>query len=166
MLLGCMPIHDPARSLVAVASIVPMVIAARLMSMAITIGIAMETAIAPIFSMSKGALAALRKSSAIAEVRVILMIHVAVETTWPVKPRTSADKQSAVEPLRPIVPIRRAVIGRVIEIPIRAGRRGTDTDGNLCPRRCRCRNSRYGKGRCCQRKTKSFHKTHNSPDYH
>src|ERR1039458_5411509 len=50
-----------------------------------------------------------RRRPTVAVSRIVAVIHVAVEPAPAVEPRPGSDKQSAVEPVRPIVPIGRAV---------------------------------------------------------
>jgi hypothetical protein len=63
-----------------------------------------------------------------------MMIDVPVEMLRPVKPRTRADEYAAREPIRAIVAVRRAVIGRNLIVPIRANWRLSYADCNLCIR--------------------------------
>jgi hypothetical protein len=65
---------------------------------------------------------------------IVIMIYVAVKVFRPVKPWSRADKKAARKPLGSIVAVRRAVIGRDLIIAIRAYRRHSDTDCNLCIR--------------------------------
>src|ERR1700733_3704112 len=66
---------------------------------------------------------------------VELMIDVAVEVIRPVIPRASSDEDTAAsEPLGPIVTIRSAILRRSLVIPVRATRRFSYADGNLCMR--------------------------------
>ena len=76
--------------------------------------------------------AAPRHRSGIAMPRVIPVIDMPVEPMPAVKPRPSADEQPAGKPVRPIVPIRRAVVRRIVVISVRARRRHTDPNHNLC----------------------------------
>ena len=79
----------------------------------------------------EGAVAASREWSVIAVVRIVAVIHVAVEAVGPMEPGSSADEDTAVEPVRPVIAIRSTVIRRVVEITVRAGRRNADTDRDL-----------------------------------
>jgi hypothetical protein len=72
-----------------------------------------------------------RQRSTIAIMRVIPVIHVSVEPTRPMEPRPRADKHSTIEPVRPIVPIWCAIIRCIVEVPIRAIRRGPNAHNNL-----------------------------------
>jgi hypothetical protein len=51
-------------------------------------------------------------------VRIVAVINVTVEAVRPMKPGPGADENSASEPIRTVVPIGGAVIGRVIEVPV------------------------------------------------
>ncbi len=76
---------------------------------------------------------------AIAVVRVVTVIHMAVKAARSVEPRTGTDKDTVAEPVLPVVAIGRAVIWRVIVVSIGAYRSGPaspDADRNLGG--CRC----------------------------
>jgi hypothetical protein len=47
----------------------------------------------------------------IAVVRMEVIIYMPAKSFRSVKPRTHADKYAAVEPLRPVVAVRRAIVG-------------------------------------------------------
>src|ERR1700760_2205730 len=53
--------------------------------------------------MIEGAVAAAGEWSVVAVVRIVAVIHVAVEAVGPMEPGSSADEDAAVEPVRPIV---------------------------------------------------------------
>ena len=66
---------------------------------------------------------------------VELMIDVPVEMIRPVVPRASAYEYStAAEPLGPIIAIRSAIVRRGLVMSVRATRRCSDADCNLCMR--------------------------------
>jgi hypothetical protein len=71
------------------------------------------------------------KWSMVAIVRVVAVIYVPIETMRPVKPGPSTDKDAAVEPIRPIVPVRRAIVGSVVKVPVGTNRCNADSDGYL-----------------------------------
>ena len=73
----------------------------------------------------------LRHRARVAIPRVVPVINVAVKPPPAMKPGPRANEHPAVEPVRPIVPIRRAVIRRVVVVPVRARRRKSDPDLNL-----------------------------------
>lgn len=81
-----------------------------------------------------GTLAAGREGSVIAMPVIKVMIYVAVKMFWPVKPWSGADKNAARKPLRSVVTVWRAVIGRSLVIAIRTYRGLSDADCNLCIR--------------------------------
>jgi hypothetical protein len=62
--------------------------------------------------------------------RVIAVVHVPMEPSRPMKPRSRSDKDPTRKPIRPIIPIRRAVIRRIVEVPIRTVRRSADINPN------------------------------------
>lgn len=50
------------------------------------------------------------------------VVNVTVKIVGAVKPRTGSDKDTAGEPLGPVVSVGGAVVGRIVEMPIRASR--------------------------------------------
>lgn len=77
------------------------------------------------------AFAATGKWTAIAEVRVVIMIDVAVEANGAAEPRSCAKKDAAYEPLRSVIAERCALVRRVIEIAVGADWRDSDAYGDL-----------------------------------
>src|ERR1700744_4333288 len=69
---------------------------------------------------------------------IVAIIHVAIKAMRTREPRASADEDSACEPVRPIVSIRSAVIGRIVKISIGAYRRNADANRTLCSCRMCC----------------------------
>jgi hypothetical protein len=63
--------------------------------------------------------------------RIIPVIYVPVEASMPMEPRPCTDKHASIKPIRPVIPIRSAIIRRIVEVPIRAIRRNADPDNNL-----------------------------------
>jgi len=63
--------------------------------------------------------------------RIVAVIHVTVEAVRPMKPRSGAKEDAANKPIRPIVPIGRAVIRGIVKIAVRTIRSNTDINGNL-----------------------------------
>jgi len=63
--------------------------------------------------------------------RVIPVVDMPMEPIMPMEPRSSTDKQTTRKPIRPIVPIWRTIIRRIVEVPIRTFRRNSDPDNNL-----------------------------------
>src|ERR1700761_7368728 len=58
----------------------------------------------------------------IAIARIEAVIHVSVESTRAVEPGTCSYENAANKPIRAIVPIGRAVIGSIVEVPVGADR--------------------------------------------
>jgi hypothetical protein len=63
--------------------------------------------------------------------RIEAIIHVPIETTRSMEPRPRTDKQPAGEPVWPIVAVRRAIVWRIVVVPVRAHRRHADANNNL-----------------------------------
>jgi len=82
-----------------------------------------------------------RKGAAIPMFRVKTDIHITVELSMAVKPRASADEETAaVKPFGAIVTVWSTVIRISIEVAIGTNRGHPDTDANLC---IRCWTHRY-----------------------
>jgi hypothetical protein len=77
----------------------------------------------------------LRDWTIVAVMWVEAVVHLAVEIVCAMEPRADPDKHTAAKPLRSIVPLRGAVVRRIVEISIGASRRYADIDGD--PGRCR-----------------------------
>ncbi len=96
--------------------------------------------------------------SVITIVRIEGVVYAAMKPAGSVKPGPGTEEDAAIEPFRPVVAIRGTVIGRVIVITVRAGRRDADTDGNLCL--CIGSNAKQcSYSRCCKKVLKSAHET-------
>jgi hypothetical protein len=76
-------------------------------------------------------LAACRQWPVVTVMRVKTIIHVTIETVVPVEPGTRSKENAADKPVGPIVAVGRAVIRRIVEVPVGAGRLDTDTDSDL-----------------------------------
>jgi hypothetical protein len=63
---------------------------------------------------------------------VKMMIHVSVESMWPVEPRSGADKDTPCKPLRSVIPVWCAIIRRSLVVTVWANRRCTNFHGHLC----------------------------------
>jgi hypothetical protein len=63
--------------------------------------------------------------------RIVAIVDVAVEAAVAVVPGTGADEDSSGEPVWPVVAVRGAGIGSVVEVAVWAYRRGSDADGDL-----------------------------------
>jgi hypothetical protein len=70
--------------------------------------------------------AAARHWPGVSVVRVKAVIHVTMEAYRSMEPRPSSKEHATGKPVRPIVPIGSAIIGRVIEISIRTNRSRTN----------------------------------------
>src|SRR6266481_5956070 len=72
-----------------------------------------------------------RKWTTVAMMWIEAVIHVAVEIVGAMEPGSRSNKDTAGEPLGPVVPVWSAVVRGSVEIAIRANRRRSDIDGNL-----------------------------------
>ena len=99
--------------------------------MAGSAGVALPVARLVGLEVGKRLVPAVRHGSSVAVVRVIAIVDMAIETVAAVEPRSSTDEHAAGKPIRPIIPIRRAIIRRIVEITIRAFRRNSNPDDNL-----------------------------------
>jgi hypothetical protein len=77
-------------------------------------------------------LAAIRHRSVIAMTIIVVMVDVTVEVVRPVEPGSGTNEDAAIEPLRAIISIRSAVVGRHFVVSIGASGGLTDLNGNLC----------------------------------
>lgn len=71
-----------------------------------------------------------RQRSTIAVVRVITVVHMAVEASRSVKPAAGSDEHTADKPIRSIVAVRRAIIRLIVKVTVWASRL-PDPDNNL-----------------------------------
>ena len=71
--------------------------------------------------------------SGVTVMRIKPVIDMSVKSAMPVKPRTCSKKNSAYKPIRSVVAVRSAVIGRIVEVSVGAHRSRTDiyANGNL-----------------------------------
>ena len=76
--------------------------------------------------------AAMRVFAVITVAAIVVPIDVTPEVAVATKPWTSAEKNAVWEPLRSVVAIRGAIVGRVIEVAVGTHGRWTDLDCNLC----------------------------------
>jgi hypothetical protein len=76
---------------------------------------------------------ALRHRPSVTVMRIIAVVDMAVKAVRTMKPGTRSEKHSANKPIGPIVAVRSAVIGGVVEISVRAHGSHPDiyADGNL-----------------------------------
>ena len=75
----------------------------------------------------------------IAMVRIEAVINMAVKFAWTVEPWAGSDENAAVEPLRSVVSVWRAVVRCDVIVTVRARRLWSDIDGDLSA--CRARNA-------------------------
>jgi hypothetical protein len=66
--------------------------------------------------------------TAVAVMWVEAVVHVPLEVVRAMEPGAGSDKDTAAEPLRPVVPVRGAAIRGVVEVTVWAGRRHSDID--------------------------------------
>ena len=76
-------------------------------------------------------LATSRLGAVISMLRMETVIYVAVEAGRAVKPRASADEDAATKPLRAVVAVGGALVGRGVIVTIGTFRRGSDFDAYL-----------------------------------
>ena len=69
-----------------------------------------------------------RERAMVAIVWIEPVVNVAVEAAGTMEPRSGTDKESTVEPVRAVISVGRAVIRSVIEVTVRACRRGTNAN--------------------------------------
>jgi hypothetical protein len=98
-----------------------------------------------------------RQSTMIPMMRIVMIIHISVETAWTVEPWTGSDEDSAAKPLWPVVAIGSASIRGIVEIAVGADGCCTNGDGDLGF--CR-RSGEEGKPNDNSEYCKIFHDTH------
>jgi hypothetical protein len=98
----------------------------RFMSMRIMPGLAVK--IPAVFGW---VLTARREPTVVSLTEIVVMIDMPIEMLRPMKPGSSTDEYTALEPLRAIITIRGAVVRRYFIVPIRTNRWGTNTYRNL-----------------------------------
>ena len=70
--------------------------------------------------------------SVVTIMRVVAVVYVAVEAARAMEPRAGSDEQSAREPVRSVIAVRRAIIRRIVKVTVWANRGNTDINSNLC----------------------------------
>jgi hypothetical protein len=65
-------------------------------------------------------LAMSRQGSSVTVMRIVAVVYMAVKAVRSVEPGTCSEKHAANKPIRPIVAVGSTVIGRIVEISIRA----------------------------------------------
>ena len=83
----------------------------------------------------EGSVSMFREGAAVPVMWIETVVHVAVEVAWAMEPRAGSDKDTAVEPLRTVVPVWGATVRRIVEVAIGASRRYPDIDRDPCRRR-------------------------------
>src|ERR1700757_4975603 len=81
--------------------------------------------------MIKGLLTTFRMWTSVAMLRIEAVVNVTVEVVRTVEPRAGSDEYASAEPLGPVVPVRGAVVWRIVVVAIRARRFGADVDRDL-----------------------------------
>ena len=88
----------------------------------------------------------IREWSVIPMPRVIPVIDVTIKAAWAMEPGAGSYEDATVEPVRTVIAVWCAFVGSVVEIPVRARRRGADPDTN----RNLCRGERDCREQCCR----------------
>ena len=78
-----------------------------------------------------GTLAAAGKRAPVSEVRIVVVVDVAMKAHGSAEPRPGAIKHASAEPFGTVVAKGRALIRRVVEVSVGAYRRHSDTDADL-----------------------------------
>jgi hypothetical protein len=78
-------------------------------------------------------LAMLRERSSVSVMRVVAVVDVTEEAMGAMEPGTGSDEDPVGKPVRTVIAIGGAIVGRVVEVAIRAygGPSNVDADGNL-----------------------------------
>jgi hypothetical protein len=97
---------------------------------------------------------AIRQRPMISVARIKPVIDVSVKPVRPMEPRTRSKKHAAHKPIGPVIAVWSAIVGSVVEVPIRANRRHANIDGNLCRRNW----SPADHGSCEKRKSDRLHR--------
>jgi hypothetical protein len=98
---------------------------AMVMAMPIAHVIAMEC-----LTVGYSMLATCREAAMISIMRVEVVVDVPIEIIMAVVPRTRADENAAVKPLRAVVAVGSTVVWSVVIVAVRASRLDTDADAN------------------------------------
>ncbi len=69
--------------------------------------------------------------SMVAVVRIVAIVDMAIKAVRTVEPGAGADEHPTGKPIRPIVTVGRAIVRRVIKVPVGAYRRHSNVDRNL-----------------------------------
>jgi len=141
MAVAMLVIVTIAASVVVVPVSMPVTVIAMVLVLAIVVSVIVPDLIVILISVPLmfpatvsapvGTLAAARKRAAVSEVRIVVVVDVAMKADGTPEPRPGAIKHASAEPLGTVVAEGRALIGRVVEIPVGAYRRHSDTDADL-----------------------------------
>jgi hypothetical protein len=93
----------------------------------------------------------------IAMLRVVVVVYVAVEVIWAVKPGTRPDEDTAAEPLRAVVTIGSAVVGSDVVVAVRTYRSRANADADLSLRSRGCDGDTESSHCSCGKKLESVH---------
>jgi hypothetical protein len=72
--------------------------------------------------MIEGTISTRRQRTSVPAMRIITVIDVAIKASGAAKPGSRSNEYAAVEPVWPVVTVRRAVIRRIIVVPVRTPR--------------------------------------------
>jgi len=78
-----------------------------------------------------GFVATVRRWTRVSAMRIEVVIDMAVEVFWAMKPRANANKDSAHKPFRPVIAVRRAIVRSVIVVAVRTVGSDPDVNGDL-----------------------------------
>src|SRR5271170_5579062 len=95
--------------------------------------------------------------SLIAMLRMVVVIYVTVEVIWTVKPGASPDEDTAAKPLRAVVAVGSAVVGRNVVVAVGAHRSWADVDADLSLRFRRGYGDTESSHCSCGKKLESMH---------
>src|ERR1700728_3094015 len=105
------------------------------------------------------------ESAVITSTGIKVTIHRAMEAGGAVEPGTGAEEDAAIAPLRTVVAVGGAVVGRIVKVAIRADWRSTDVDADRDLGIC-FRGWHQDDGQCCCCcYEKSFHSAHWEPPF-
>jgi hypothetical protein len=81
-----------------------------------------------------GSVATVRRWAGIAMMHIEVIIDVAVEMSWSMKPRAGANEYSAYKPFRAVIAVWRAIVWGVIVVAVRTVGSDPDINGDLSVR--------------------------------
>lgn len=92
-------------------------------------------------------LPAARHWTGVAMARIVAVVDVAIKAARTVEPGSTSNENPTSEPIRPIVPVGRTIIGSIVVVSVRAYRWRSDLDGKLGRRCCRTNQQRKSESR-------------------